>query len=384
MKNTILLLLIAIGLPYFSYAQTHSKIPSRPLPNITLNNLNGPPTNVADYAKDGKITIFKFWGTWALGCIQDLEETAKLCRNWEGELDVDIVSVSLDSPGSTHLIKPYINRYGWDFDILLDTTDVLLSAMGTYTSVLPYTVIADHNGKIIAAFQGNVDGTREVLKELVKQARSSLPVVTTQELKRRAFEQRAILDAQRRGVAYSVDDIPEYRTPQAIPNIPTTLVGFNMPVVPVKNASATPPIATPPPPPPVNLETVKLVYNDRDEPIGLDDRKVKKADEMLVYGDKVLIDIWDTEYEDGDIVSVYYDGEWILRDYKIKNKPTRLTIPLNTKGDNRFILYAHNEGTRPPNTVALTIIDEHGERTVNLVSDLSTCASINLRVKPSK
>ena len=63
----------------------------------------------------------------------------------------------------------------------------------------------------------------------------------------------------------------------------------------------------------------------------------------------------------------------------LKKKTIKLNVSRNA--DNYLILYAKNEGLRPPNTAAVLIKDGKKARRVALSSDLENCDAINFRFR---
>ena len=58
--------------------------------------------------------------------------------------------------------------------------------------------------------------------------------------------------------------------------------------------------------------------------------------------------------EDGDIISLNVNGNWVLENTMITNDGNTYSVPVNT-GSNWFLLYAVNEGSSPPNTVTVEV-----------------------------
>ena len=123
------------------------------------------------------------------------------------------------------------------------------------------------------------------------------------------------------------------------------------------------------------------MYKTRNVPDSLGDRKVKPGRLTTVYSDELEIVVWDDEYEDGDIISLNFNGEWILKEFTLKSRKTKINIRLEKNADNYLVLYAHNEGTRPPNTAALMVRDGKYNRKMALSSDMKSCGAINFRLK---
>ncbi|OWY23095.1 hypothetical protein C7N43_31780 [Sphingobacteriales bacterium UPWRP_1] len=155
-------------------------------------------------------------------------------------------------------------------------------------------------------------------------------------------------------------------TPDAPPAVPDIAA----------NAATTQPPATS-----TDLDNVKLVYTERNVPATLNNRAVKTGKRIVINSETVNLSVWDDEYDDGDTISIYYNGEWLLREYRLKTKPYHITIQVDRNADNYLILYAHNEGKRPPNTAAVTIDDGKNTRRVALSSGLNYCDALNFKFK---
>lgn len=69
------------------------------------------------------------------------------------------------------------------------------------------------------------------------------------------------------------------------------------------------------------------------------------------------IQLWDNAAEDGDIVSVYLNGNWIIENHSLLNDTTdfNFSTSLLNKGANDLVLFALNEGSSGPNTVSIAI-----------------------------
>ena len=113
----------------------------------------------------------------------------------------------------------------------------------------------------------------------------------------------------------------------------------------------------------------------------LDGRPITRQATVPVTKTDITAYIWDANKEDGDIVSLQYNGEWLLRNYSLKNAKRPIQFKLSSNGDNRLILYAESLGSIPPNTCALTFHDGEKVRTLSLVSDEVSCGALKFVVK---
>jgi hypothetical protein len=105
------------------------------------------------------------------------------------------------------------------------------------------------------------------------------------------------------------------------------------------------------------------------------DRKLLTKDKMYVSKDSILVQIWDANRVDGDIVSLQFNGKLILKNYLLTSIPKSVIVYLK-QGENVLTLIAHNLGAIPPNTAALSIEREEGHKTIILKSDMDQSESI--------
>jgi len=133
------------------------------------------------------------------------------------------------------------------------------------------------------------------------------------------------------------------------------------------------------------LEDIPLVSNDpviAVLPAELKERTITVSDRViLVDSDVVELEIFDHKMIDGDIVSVNFNGDWIMEDYKLKGKPYPLKIQLNKEGKNYLLLHAVNLGQKPPNTMAMRYTFQGKTETVVLSSDLDESEVIEIRMQ---
>lgn len=128
------------------------------------------------------------------------------------------------------------------------------------------------------------------------------------------------------------------------------------------------------------FDTVKLKLNARGIPDSLGDRRVTTGKKEFVRSTTIEVSVYDQEKEDGDMISLYFNGEWVLKEYTLKPIKRKITLTLNPDGDNHLVVYAHNLGTMPPNTVAVTVFDGKDERKLALSSSLRNSDSVNFKV----
>lgn len=120
------------------------------------------------------------------------------------------------------------------------------------------------------------------------------------------------------------------------------------------------------------------------EPTGdfgvVEGRKITHRKEVPVAHEAFTIYVWDGDKVDGDIISLQYNGQWLLRKFPISKTKKALRIEIEPGKENQLVLYAENEGQFPPNTAAITFFDGKQERSLNLSSDKATCGALKFVV----
>ncbi len=110
-------------------------------------------------------------------------------------------------------------------------------------------------------------------------------------------------------------------------------------------------------------------------------RKISYVKELTVRSKNITIDLWDNKEQDGDIVSVYLNGEPIVAKYSLTKNKKQFQVQLNSSKSNDLFLYAHNLGTIPPNTVSIEVSDGTSSEKIVLNSDLSSSEAVLIKVK---
>jgi hypothetical protein len=112
----------------------------------------------------------------------------------------------------------------------------------------------------------------------------------------------------------------------------------------------------------------------------LNGRQVTYIKEIPIESDTVFLELMDDQEEDGDMVSLYYDHEWIGKNLQVTTHPLRMFLPVafGPEGSS-FILHAENEGKVPPNTALVTIHTGSKKYSITLSSSKSQSAGIVLK-----
>lgn len=84
------------------------------------------------------------------------------------------------------------------------------------------------------------------------------------------------------------------------------------------------------------------------------------------HSDTVVIDVWDGGHEDGDRITLEYNGKALLTNYYLSKQRKQLRIPLSGKAVDVITIVADNEGYEPPNTADILLTD--GARQYRILS----------------
>jgi peroxiredoxin len=118
--------------------------------DFTLRDLTGQEVHLADTA--GKVVVLSFWATWCGPCKEEMPHLNKLYNEKKGA-GLVVLSISTDDARSASKVKPFIEKMGYTFPVLLDRESTVI---GTYnpSKTLPFTVIIDRQGNIAHVASG--------------------------------------------------------------------------------------------------------------------------------------------------------------------------------------------------------------------------------------
>jgi hypothetical protein len=118
-------------------------------------------------------------------------------------------------------------------------------------------------------------------------------------------------------------------------------------------------------------------FAPQPEDIAADSVKVLEKGAIQVQKRKLTISVWDHNTVDGDIVSLKLGPEWILTKYELTEKKHVLQATLLGFSE-ELILFAHNVGMVPPNTVTVSVYDGVTTQRFSLESNLESSESFRL------
>lgn len=133
-------------------------------------------------------------------------------------------------------------------------------------------------------------------------------------------------------------------------------------------------------------KTVKFkteLANISSLPKSLSKRSVKINSKQIIYVDscEIKLELFDNKIQDGDIVSINFNGKWIFENLSLETKPKVVNLVLNKKGKNYIVLHAVNVGRQPPNTIGINYTYLKEKKTIVLESNLNYSDIIEIRIK---
>ena len=114
-------------------------------PDFTLKNLEGEEVSLSDYR--GKIVFLNFWATWCPFCDKEMPDLNKLDAENE-----DVVVLAVDVMEDKKLVEDYIEKGGYDFQVVLDEDGQI--AMKYLINPLPTTYFIDEEGILLGRIEG--------------------------------------------------------------------------------------------------------------------------------------------------------------------------------------------------------------------------------------
>ena len=114
-------------------------------------------------------------------------------------------------------------------------------------------------------------------------------------------------------------------------------------------------------------------------PAAYDGRPVKVLGDIHISAKEVTFYVWDSGQIDGDIITLVFNDKVIIPKSTLRGPSDKMSASVTmTKGYNYVLLFAHNEGSIPPNTAALSFNDGTGEKNLVLSADLQTNGAYNI------
>lgn len=137
------------------------------LPSVLLKDIDGKTVDTAQLSNDGKPFIISFFATWCKPCQRELKAINEVYADWQDETGVKVIAVSIDQAQNIAKVKPLVDGFGWEYQVLLDPNSDFKRALGV--NMIPAVFIIDGDGKIVESRSGYTDGSETHLIEKVRE-----------------------------------------------------------------------------------------------------------------------------------------------------------------------------------------------------------------------
>ncbi|HEV2170805.1 MAG TPA: TlpA disulfide reductase family protein, partial [Candidatus Binatus sp.] len=132
--------------------------------DFSLQTLDG--GNISMAGLRGKVVFLNVWATWCGPCREEMPSMETLYGQLKDKKDFVMLAVSEDELGR-QVVKPYVEKHGYHFTIVLDPENKVGSAYGL--SGVPETFIISRDGRIVAPHMGAFDWSRPDVREALQE-----------------------------------------------------------------------------------------------------------------------------------------------------------------------------------------------------------------------
>jgi alkyl hydroperoxide reductase subunit AhpC len=101
--------------------------------------------------------------------LRELEAIKEVYEDWQEETGVKLIAVSIDDAQNVNRVKPLVDRFGWDYEVLLDTNSDFARALNINPKLIPSVLIVDGKGNIVESRTGYTDGSENHLIEQIRE-----------------------------------------------------------------------------------------------------------------------------------------------------------------------------------------------------------------------
>ena len=123
------------------------------------------------------------------------------------------------------------------------------------------------------------------------------------------------------------------------------------------------------PKPPKLKPAPEPVVQKQVQPETIGGRSVELGETVKVKTRTIKIKIWDSQVEDGDIVSVFLNDTKVIDHLYLRSEPQEFEIQLPPGREHYLTVYADDFGKSEPNTARVLIYDGNREQVIDLVAE---------------
>jgi len=153
MKKMIFLLLLCLT----QGVQAADAISSLPLYEASFNDLAGQP--VALEQLKGNVAVVNFWATWCPPCRKEIPDLVEAHAQYR-ERGVAFLGIAVED--NRELVQDFAHTYGINYPLVAGKEQgiALMQALGNQAAGLPFTLVLDAQGNVVAAKRGAINAAR--------------------------------------------------------------------------------------------------------------------------------------------------------------------------------------------------------------------------------
>jgi thiol-disulfide isomerase/thioredoxin len=120
------------------------------LPEIVLNNIEGEPTALSEFA--GKPLLINYWATWCAPCLREIP----LLKAFQDEHpNIEVIGIAADHVDP---VREFAAEMEFNYTVLVGQTEAMnaAAALGVEVVALPFTVFTAPDGAVIGIHTGEI------------------------------------------------------------------------------------------------------------------------------------------------------------------------------------------------------------------------------------
>lgn len=125
-------------------------------PDVALLDLDGHERRLSGY--QGRRLLLNFWASWCQPCLTEMPTLDAAQRKFADQGAI-VLGIAMDQPGN---VRDFLTQHPVSYPILIGRLDSPSTSLrfGDTDEVLPFSVLLDEHGKILAVRRGPLDPKR--------------------------------------------------------------------------------------------------------------------------------------------------------------------------------------------------------------------------------
>lgn len=123
-------------------------------PDLSLTGVDGKQHRLSEFR--GRRVLLNFWATWCAPCLMEMPALVRAQAN-VGEKGGIVVGIAMDDPAR---VRAFLGSHPVNYPILIGSLESPSTSLqlGNVGELLPYSVLLDENGRLLATRHGVLDG----------------------------------------------------------------------------------------------------------------------------------------------------------------------------------------------------------------------------------